>query len=391
MRLKKVIKLVDKKALKLRNCVYCILQEHKWKKGKYISHVTAYAVSNAGDTILSKCVRAVFEKRIQINKWNLISVSETVDTKMIQRINKGKALIIGGGGLFLPDTNSNDISGWQWAISKSQIKEIKVPIFIFSVGYNYFKGQVPSDLFIENIKEMVANADFIGLRNTGSVNKVKSLIGKELEEKILFQPCITTIIRKICALPEKKKTGIVAINIAFDREKLRYGVNESEILNNIAKAIALIAERGYTIWYIMHCKSDCKFLPYLRKEKIKFVKKNMVYNLSNKLIDVYHKADIVIGMRGHAQMIPFGVGSRILTLGTHDKMRWFLEDINSLDCYIDLNQNIQKLEETIVDKFIEINEKRFTEIDQRFIEQQDKLWKITRENMRKITQFICDK
>ena len=64
--------------------------------------------------------------------------------------------------------------------------------------------------------------------------------------------------------------------------------------------------------------------------------------------------DLVIGMRGHSQMIPFGVGCKILTLGTHNKMKYFLDDISSPDLLIDLNENFTNLSDHISEKSIEI-------------------------------------
>lgn len=35
-------------------------------------------------------------------------------------------------------------------------------------------------------------------------------------------------------------------------------------------------------------------------------------------------------------MIPFGLNCGIISLGTHDKMRWFLDDLGAADWDIDL-------------------------------------------------------
>ena len=197
--------------------------ESGWNQKNKISHVTYYAVGNAGDTVLSQCVRRTFnfEKR---NGWNLINVTDAVDERVITTINNTSALIIGGGGLFLPDTNKNSISGWQWAVSNNQLDSINVPIIVFAVGYNYFKGQEANDLFIKGLTKLCEKASFIGLRNQGSVRAIKELLPEELKERIRFQPCTTTIIRHIYAnqLPAKVKSNKVAINMAFDRSDRRY-------------------------------------------------------------------------------------------------------------------------------------------------------------------------
>src|SRR5690606_10441117 len=53
------------------------------------------------------------------------------------------------------------------------------------------------------------------------------------------------------------------------------------------------------------------------------------------ILSFYEGVDLVAGMRGHAQMIPFGVGTPIISLVAHDKMGWFLDDIGHPEWGID--------------------------------------------------------
>ena len=46
-----------------------------------------------------------------------------------------------------------------------------------------------------------------------------------------------------------------------------------------------------------------------------------------KIIEEYAKPKLVIGMRGHAQMIPFGCKTPIVSIVSHNKLQWFLDDI----------------------------------------------------------------
>lgn len=122
---------------RIRRKIYYWTEKGKSKKTQ-LSHVTYYAVGNAGDTVLSQCVRRTVNSWKE-SCWNLINVSDPVDAEIISSINRSSALIIGGGGLFLPDTNENDISGWQWVISDDLLESINVPIIVFTVGYNYYQ------------------------------------------------------------------------------------------------------------------------------------------------------------------------------------------------------------------------------------------------------------
>lgn len=363
----------------------------KYKKSKEknkFAHISYYAVGNAGDTVLSECVRKTFNKEYESSSWKLIGVSHVVNNKLIRRINSTNGLIIGGGGLFLPDTNGNSISGWQWACSKSLLDKIEVPIILFSVGYNYFRGQKPSSLFIENLNQIIRKSRFIGLRNTGSVIAVKQLVETELQGKIIFQPCTTTIIRKIYpTLPKKRERKTVCFNIAFDRSKMRFGENKDQILNQISSAIDIIRVKGYKVYIIAHCPKDLTILPYVKNINAVNVV-NASYWRFGRLVNFYNNMDVVIGMRGHAQMIPFGCNCHIISLGSHEKMKWFLQDIDAEDWYIEITEDISQLSRKIVTLFEEVHEKNGKETTRRLLKAQDELYQITCDNMIKIKKIL---
>lgn len=348
-----------------------------------ISHVTYYACGNAGDTVLSACVRQAFRYFFPDSAFELTDVGDAVSEKKISSFNNSSCVVVGGGGLFLPDSNENTISGWQWAINEKQINEIHVPLVLFTIGYNYFIGQEPSELFIRNLDCIAEKSSYIGLRNIGSVKTVKALISPESREKISYQPCTTTIIDKLYPDPygSDHNTGTVALNIAFDRLQLRLGSNYQEKLEMLASGVRDIYRRGYKIVYVAHCYGDLQFVQYLKKQNIEFKVKDMSTWFPQKVISFYRHVDMVIGMRGHAQMIPFGTGCEIITLGSHDKMKWFLEDIDATDWYIDLNRNDCKLDKELLEHFVRIHETEHESTQARLKLQREKLWDITVNNM----------
>lgn len=365
------------------------LQHFPGKGNLTASHITCYAVGNAGDTALSECVRRTFDKKFAVPiSWKLQSTYKLVDRNLIRNINSSQILIIGGGGLFLPDTNANLISGWQWACSKEALGEIRVPIVLYSIGYNYFRGQEPSGLFVDNLNAIVGKSDFVGLRNHGSVEAVKGLLQESLRDKICYQPCTTTLIRRIMPeLPPKKESGKIAFNFAFDRADKRYGGRQEEILGEIVKSMYILRDRGYDIYVIAHCLNDLSILPMIRDRKRIHAINATAWDL-DKLARFYNEMDVVLGMRGHAQMIPFGVNCHIISLGSHEKMRWFLEDIGAEDWYVELTGDTSGLSSRIEEKFYKIHECDGKETTRRIVEGQERLMQVTNDNMRKICVIL---
>lgn len=368
------------------------------KKGSYpefickeknaFTHVTYYKVGNVGDTVLSQCVRRTFEKHFSVN-WILQDVSSRVDNKCIEKINRSRGVIIGGGGLFLPDTNENSISGWQWSVSIEQLNRIIRPVIVFSVGYNYFRGQSNNELFCRNVEALCRKSSFFGLRNNGSVEAIKGILPEDLKEKVVYQPCTTTLIRKLYPdLPGKIHSRRIAVNIAFDREELRFGRDKELILTQIALSAKKITECGYELILVYHMRDDRKIRPYMDACDVSYSEKNLSDAYPSEAYDFYNSVELVLGMRGHAQMIPFGLNCEIISLGTHDKIKYFLEDIHAEDWYIDLTADPEHLAERIFDKFLYVHEKNGIATRKRLLEEQNRLWKITLNNFDVIRKII---
>lgn len=354
------------------------------RKSHNYTHVAAFLLSNAGDVLLPVTLQDIFKYKKKRINWNNIHAHWEVTDKTVDKINQTKGLIIGGGGLFLKDTNPNNLSGWQWSCSIENLKKIKVPIVVFAVGYNRFPGQEDFDpIFKEHISLLAKKSEYIGLRNSGSIDAIRSYMPKELHSKIRFQPCMTTVISKlypgICNYEKKK--NIIALNCAFDRAKHRFGKQEDKILLDIANACKELS-KDYEIVYFAHTSKDLEMITVLEKTELKFKIVNFVNLKPKDIIKAYSKVSLVIGMRGHSQMIPFGCLTPILSLVSHDKLQWFLDDINQPDWGVDVKEN--NLKDIIVEKskYLLNNQNEIISIIKR---EQERLWAISLKN---VLEFI---
>jgi SAM-dependent methyltransferase len=369
----------------IRNKLY--LNSEKGAGNKKVIHFSYYSGwENAGDTVLSKCVRDNFNA-LQSIAWSLEKVTNPVTEQLVTNINSKHYMVIGGGGLLLPDSNPNSISGWQWAISEQQLDQIKVPIIVYGIGYNFFIGQQPGPLFIESLKKFIERASFFSLRNGGSIKAVESLVGETLSSKIHFQPCPTTVIRRVDkSAPPKHKTRNIGINIAYDRYPLRYGADIYVILDQVALALKDISNKGYQIFNICHLENDAKFELTLDAHDVPYKSINLQYSLPKETYQTYCNMELVMGTRGHAQMIPFGLNTKIISLGSHNKLRFFLEDIDALDWLINLKKDPSTLRERITTLFFDMIESN--QVPQRLLQQQENLFQVTRSNYQIIRNFI---
>ena len=296
-----------------------------------ITHVSAFNYANAGDVLLPIVLQDNWSKELPTIRWNNKPVYPKVTDQIVAEINNSKGVVIGGGGLLLKDTNANELSGWQWPCSIEMLDKIKVPIVLYAIGYNRFRGQEEFEpYFQENITAFAYKALYIGLRNTGSIEALKNYVPMSLHHKLRFQPCMTTFISELYPdiVDYNIKENFVAVNTAFDRSHLRNGENIGDILSATAKVIKEVSKYYPIKFYIHSVKpADDAILPFLESYGVTYdvVEFNDMH--PKKIIEEYAKPKLVIGMRGHAQMIPFGCKTPIVSIVSHNKLQWFLDDI----------------------------------------------------------------
>lgn len=355
----------------------------KGKNNFKLTHISAFSYGNAGDTILPVVLRDLFQEKIGVRKWLSILVHTVIDKNKVSKINKTDGLVIGGGGLFLKDTNPNNLSGWQWSCGIEELKEIKVPLVMFAVGYNRFRGQSDFEpIFTEHVNLFVRKAVFVGIRNTGSINKIKTYLADDIKDKLVYQPCMTTVISKLYPNYTNffKKEDFIALNCAFDRQDLRS--SDEEILNSIARVCKKLSEIT-KIKYYSHMQGDNKVLPYLDKHGVEY--ELIQFKTVDQIIKEYSRPKLVMGMRGHAQMIPFGCNTPILSIVSHDKLQWFIDDINHSEWGVDvLDPNF---EENLLSKATAMYNTSDSLVKEVTI-QQERLWQITLDNLQTIQKNL---
>ncbi|MFW5891510.1 MAG: polysaccharide pyruvyl transferase family protein [bacterium] len=353
--------------------------------GKKTYHIGMIGIYNAGDTVLFKEVENVLNQVFR--GWYKRKIGKEVTENEVEKINKSKAVVLGGGGLLLKDTNENPRSGWQFDISLENLKKIKVPLIIYAIGYNRFREQDEFEgIFKKHLEETVSKSLFFGLRNYGSIERVKSYLPESLHHKVFYQPCPTTIIKYQHPYYYKKidleKEKRLAINIAFDREKMRFGNKQEMIINDIITFAKKRKNEGWKVIFVNHCPIDEKIVNYLDND---FEIVNLFFKKAKATYNFYSNMPIVIGMRGHAQMIPFGMGNPIISLISHNKMKWFLDDIKHQEWGLEIQED--NLFERLDEKFNYIVN-NYKLIRLQISESQEKLFQVTLNNIKFLNERL---
>ncbi|MFJ4059833.1 polysaccharide pyruvyl transferase family protein [Streptomyces albogriseolus] len=297
-----------------------------------LAHVALFAEGreNAGDKVLPEAVRLCFGPDTGPRRWYAQPVHRLVDEAALEELNARRGVVVGGGGLFLPDTSPNGHSHWQWNVPDALLERLTAPLAVFAVGYNVFDGQLyRRTRFAESLRVLVERSAFFGLRNHGSIDRVRELLPAGLRDRVRYQPCPTTVARRLVPgwTDPAERADTVLVNCAYDRAGLRFGHDYGHFLAQTAFALRGLRERA-DVRYAAHMPADERFVDDLRRVHGLTLPVEQLYERTNDDIRaLFRTSRLVIGMRGHAGMIPFGCGTPILSLVSHPKLAYFLSDI----------------------------------------------------------------
>lgn len=353
----------------------------------YLFHFGAFNAQNAGDTILGQATEDLIDRDAY---WGRYHIYEGIPPdKLIQHINdKVDAVVIGGGGFIIPTfTKAAEISGWHCPLSLEQIKRIERPIICFGLGYNKFWGKTKfNELFKPNINELVRRSIFFGLRNHGSIEQLTPYIEPDLVHKLTYQPDPASLLLNL--YPEYENTlpryNELAFQVALDSLGVRFSKSEVVIqktLKEIRRAIIELSH-NHDIKVVLHGVYDAQkkhlsdLYGGLDVKRYPFVK--LFFKPIHVIMDYYAGCPLTVAMRGHGQLIPFGLGNPFVSLVSHPKQEYFLKDVG-------LNSSVRVREKNLSDRIIELVE---TLDDKSFREkikvEREKLWQITQQNLTKI-------
>ena len=345
-----------------------------------IGHVALY-VGNAGDTMLIDATRKLFGYKFGKIEWIDLPLRVEWTQERVEFVNKNcDALIVGGGGLFFPGSPADSVSGWQWNCHSSLINKIKVPSIVFAAGYNRFRGQKDfKTIFDKNLKTIIKKSCFIGIRSNGSIKRLSEYVNKRTSANLRFQPCPTTLISKLYNI-KKSEGKVCAINFAADKSKNRYGKNKSYIHETINNICNRLISQGWKIKLFVHRFGDgeIKEALYCKYELV-----NISRVSPEEILKEFSEIKLMIGTRGHSILISFGMQIPSLSLISHAKLKWFLEDIKNPEWGIDVRRLTA---DSMYRKILDIKNGNYT--IKKIQKEQDFLWETSLENMEEISKCL---
>ncbi len=323
--------------------------------------IHAYAVNgktNSGDFFLGPATKWHFEKNIAKEKveWTNMDVRSNFSEKEADYVNGFDYFVVGGGGLMLPDTNENNISRWQWPVSNEALRKIKTPLYVLGVGYNLFHGQTVGNsennscprykTFKSNMETLIDVSEHFSLRHNGDCERLKEVIDSKYHSSVKFEFCPTIEYSKNYLASNNDircrrhiPRDIYAFEIKDDRPERRYfNLSREDFYKSLKDFILHLLSLNKKVCVLSHDGSS-SFKSYLDNNNVKV---NFITNTvasEREIIFNYLKIKKLFCTAGHSQMMGYALGCEIISMITHDKLKYFLEDINQYteDKYIDVN------------------------------------------------------
>lgn len=297
---------------------------------------------NSGDFFLGSATKWKFEKIIcEKVDWKTKDIRKVFDKKDLEEVNQCDYLLIGGGGLFLPDTNANNISCWQWPASKENIAKIKSDIYVISIGWNLFYNQkitmpnVNSDqefrdrknIFKENVETLIDKAAHFSVRHMGDREKIKEIVEERYHSKMKFEFCpVIEYIQSFYKESFVNEKIYHTFEIKDDRPQRRfYKKGRNRFYQELLTYIQSLIEKGEKIALMSHDGSHT-FYNFLKQNEIPFVLLDNSVANEKTIINNYSKVKKLYCTAGHSQMTAHALGLDYYSLICHDKSKYFLQD-----------------------------------------------------------------
>lgn len=348
--------------------------------GAKVGNQSGIGFGNAGDSAIGASFDYLFKKEFPNSKVTFLNCRKIFTQKDVDLINKGDILIVSGGGLFLHDTFKNQVSDWQWGISEELLDKIKIPIVVFAVGYNKFRGQREFSLtFNRTINKLVEKSIFFSMRNTGSCESIKKHLDEKLHNKITLNFCPTMLLAELYK-NNNSRDKTVGFVLAGDRLENRHK-DIKKFGSEIKLFVKYLKSKNYKTVLINH-QNDTWI-----KEFVEFDEFIDLFKKNPKIIyETYSKMDLVVADRGHAQMIPFACGCKLLVPISHDKLKWFLEDMDLQEFGIE--ENNKNLSKELIKKFEKLEKMDWSII---FEKNMEKIYNNSNSNLQNIKMNIVNK
>lgn len=278
---------------------------------------------NFGDYALGLGLRALFEQHFVPSVFELHDAhTSSFEAAHVDAVNsRADLLLVGGGGLIRGKGDR-----WLFQMPDAVIPRVRVPMIFYGLGYNNFPGEPDiSPAIVDNLRRLQEHALAFSVRNDGSQERLARL-GLEFREvpdpgffvdgdyppPSLPQPYVVVqLAHAISGVRDYSEADLVAGLVPVARQLLQRGYHlllAPHVARDEAPSRALMEALGHP--------PEISMWPWHHMLRDENTREGLAY---------YKHAAFVIGMRGHSQICPIGLGVPVITVVSHAKHAGLLD------------------------------------------------------------------
>lgn len=279
------------------------------------------------------------------------------DDQFVALCNQHDLVVIGGGNYFELWVEGSE-TGTSIDISIDTLKRIDAPILFNALGVDSGQGvpEVNAQKFRAFLDFLLASDRYIvSVRNDGALDTLARYVGPEYPQQVHHVPdagFFTTVHEHFH--PELNDGGTnLVINLAGDMVETRFaarepdGITYDEFLQEFADTLSefVRSTAGARLIFVPHIFRDIetisKVLEYfpdpVRRTKIRVAPYLIGDQGQDYLFDLYRQADLVLGMRFHANVCPIGLLTPTLGLVNYRQIEMLYRELDMNDRCIRVN------------------------------------------------------
>lgn len=323
-----------------------------WHIGAWNRNVGDWALAYQMHRLLNEQART---RNLHLTFYLVDSQRTFFHPAMVDQINEeADIVLVGGGGLIFFRPEDQSVSGWSFNIAPSDLDRIRCPIVVYGIGYNKFlsdQNEFP-EITGQHLRLLQSRAKLFSVRNRGTRQILIEQFGLNAQNIEVIPDAGVCLYDRPIEIPARRRNKpVIAINWAGDRPRFRYPEphedNAGYFLQTVKVALLkCVEELGAQIMFLphlLHVDSDIYsefsagfpggsiFGTHLELPFLYPPPGEMLYPHVPFFTNIYRQADLVIGMRFHACVLAFGAETKFIPLGSHPKLRYFLQDVNVPD------------------------------------------------------------
>lgn len=325
-----------------------------------ILHLASFS-GNIGDNANHMGFRPWFEKQLgRSAQWHALEIREfywnerSWDDALVDYINDHDVMVIGGGNYFELWVEYSP-TGTSIAIDPDTFSKIRTPIFFNALGVDPGQGvpEICRQRF-STFLDVITGSDhcLVSVRNDGALFNLKTHI-RDFDES-----CVYALPDHGFFVPHPSKNlqpnptdqTQICINLACDMAQTRFPGNDGQagFAKEMARLVSRLSERHTDahVTFVPHIFRDLEiisqtlsFIPdRLRRTRIAVASFGSGNAAAKRCLAHYANADLVFGMRFHANVCPMALERQVLGLSSYVQINNLYKELEQTHRLIDVTR-----------------------------------------------------